>query len=125
VEKPEGRPPLLGQSAPVVARGLEQCECPHDIGLDELTGTVDRAVDVAFGGEVHHRIGLVLGQKRGHQRSIADVAMHEHVVRVALQRRQRMQVAGVGQGVEVDDPDAAGYGFEHEVAANEAGTAGN
>ena len=36
-------------------------------------------------------------------RAVADVGAHEHVPRVALQVAQVLQVAGVGQRVDVDD----------------------
>ena len=39
---------------------MQKIERADDVGLDEFAGAVDRAVDVAFGGEVHDRIGLVL-----------------------------------------------------------------
>ena len=38
-----------------------------------------------------------------HRRAVADVAAHEDVPGVALQVAQVLEVAGVGQGVEVDD----------------------
>ncbi len=67
---------------------------------------------------------LVLGQQAIEQGAVADVALHEDVARVALQRSQGFEVARVGEFVEVD------HGFirtsdpvEHEVAADEAGAA--
>src|SRR3546814_9208392 len=44
--------------------------------------------------------------------------------RVVLQRRKRIEVARVREGVEVDHADAAGDRLEHEIAADEAGSAG-
>ena len=56
-----------------------------------------------LGREVEHRARLVLGQQLVDQGAVADVALHEDVLGVALQRGQRFEVAGVGQLVEVDD----------------------
>ncbi|GAB3048398.1 hypothetical protein GCM10027214_07930 [Stenotrophomonas tumulicola] len=67
----------------------------------------------------------MLGQQARHQRTVADIAFHEHVVGIAFQAGEGLQVAGVGQGIQVDDLDAAGNRLEDEVAANESGTAGD
>ncbi len=67
----------------------------------------------------------MLGQQAGDQRAVADIALHEHMPRVAVQAGQGLQVAGVGQCVEIDDLDATGDRFENEVTANESGTAGD
>ena len=85
---------------------------------------MDGAVYMAFGGEVHHRARLVLGKEAFDQGTVADVAMHEEVTRVALQRRKGLAVAGVGQRIEVDHRLVAGrQPVEHEVRADEAGAA--
>src|SRR5690606_14860244 len=65
------------------------------------------------------------GEQPRDQGAVADVAMHEHVVRVTLQRGQGVEVAGVGQRIEVDHLDAARHGLQNEVAANETGPAGH
>src|SRR3546814_1713704 len=44
--------------------------------------------------------------------------------RVFHQLRKRIEVARVREGVEVDHADAAGDRLEHEIAADEAGSAG-
>src|SRR5690606_4050335 len=71
-----------------------------------------------------HRIGAVLREQARDQRAISDVAMHEQVVRVAIERSQRVAVARVGQRIEIDDADAVANGVQHEVATNETGAAG-
>ena len=80
---------------------------------------------MALGGEIHHGIGPVLGQQPRHQGAIADIAVHEHVVRVAVQRGQGVQVASVSQGIQVDHPDSARDGLQHEITTDEAGAAGH
>ena len=42
-------------------------------------GPVDAAVDVRFGGEVHHRVELFLGKEPVHQGGIADIPFHEPI----------------------------------------------
>ena len=90
---------------------------------------MDAAVDVALGGKVHDGAWAVLCQQAVNQRAVADVAMDEGVARVAVQAGQVLAVAGVGQRVQGDDGLCAGVGrgqpVENEVAADEAGTAGD
>src|SRR5690606_16062312 len=74
--------------------------------------------------EVDHRIGAMLREQARDQRTVADIAVHEHVVGVVVERRERVAIARVGQRIEIDDADAAAHGVQHEVATNETGAAG-
>ena len=117
---------LFGQAHPISAHRLQQAEGAHDVGLDEVTGAVDGAVDVALGREVDHGAGLVLGQQAADQGGIANVALHKDVAFVALQAGQCLGVAGVGEFVEVDNGlVAACEPVKDKVSADEAGTAGD
>ena len=49
---------LLQQIAAQCPRGFEQVVGPHDVGLEELAGTFDRAIHMGLGGQVHNDIGL-------------------------------------------------------------------
>ena len=112
------------QRLPMGAHGFEQREGALDVGADEGAGAVDAAVDMALGGEVHHRARPVLGQQPVEQRPVADVAAHEHMPRIAVQRRQVAEVAGVGQRVEVEHRLVAlREPVEHEVGTDETGAA--
>jgi hypothetical protein len=99
---------------------------PVDVGLHEGARAVDAAVDVALGREVHDGARPVLGQQAVEQGAVADVAVHEAVAASPCSAGQVGEVAGVGQRVEVDDR-LAGWRqpVEHEVAADEAGAAGD
>ncbi len=79
VEETEGGVWEFGQ---VCAGRLEQVVGADDVGLDEVSGAVDRAVDVGFGGEVHHPIGAKVIKGGGHRGGIADVGLEEAVVGV-------------------------------------------
>ena len=54
-----------------VAGGLEQDEGAEDVGLDELAGGLDRAVDVGLGGEVDDRVAAV--ERRRDRVAVGDV----------------------------------------------------
>ena len=58
---------------------------------------------MAFGRKIHHRAGLVGSQQAGQQRTVAKVALYEHMAGVPGQGGEVLQIAGVGQFVEVDN----------------------
>ena len=94
---------LRRQTTPVGPHGLQQSKGADDIGLDEVFGAVNRAIDMAFGGEVDDGPGPIFCQQAGDQRAVADVAMDENMALIALQRSQRFKIARVRQLVEIDD----------------------
>ncbi|MCY1178869.1 hypothetical protein D9M73_192420 [compost metagenome] len=110
----------LSQATPVGAYGFQQAEGADDVGFDEVFRAVDRAIDVGLGGEVDDGAWLVLLEQTCDQLSVADVAVHEDVALVALQAAQGLQVACVGEFVEVDHGLVrAGQPVQDEVGADE------
>ena len=109
----------------MAARGIEQHHGAVDVGVQERLGIVDAAIDVGLGGEVDHR-GHVAHDGIDHH-AVGDVAAHEAVARMRGNVGKVLQIAGIRQGVEVDDvilrmmlQDVA-----DEVRADEAGAAGD
>ena len=101
-------------------QGVEQDVGAVDVGQDELAGVVDRPVDVGLGGEVDD--GLDPGEEAPDQVPVPDVAHDEFVAGVLLDVAEVVQVPGVGQLVQVDDPRllVAAQEKADEVAADEA-----
>ncbi len=121
VQEAEGGFLSLWQTTPVGSHGLEQSEGADDVGLDEVLGALDGAVHMAFGGEVQHSAGFVLGYQSDHQREVTQVTLNKGMACIALQAGDVFQVTGVGEFVEIDYRLVAlGQPVEHEVAANEA-----
>lgn len=120
---------LLGlalEAAPVPQRLLQQREGANDIGLDEVARPVDRAVDMAFGGEMHDDVGPELGEERPHALAVADIGLLEAVAVAAQLRVERGEVAGIGQLV--DDADLMlrlADQLAHHRRADKAGAAGH
>ena len=56
---------------------------------------------------------------------VADIAFDEDVQRVVLYRSQRIQIARVGERIQVDDLHAACDGTQNEITPNETGSAGD
>jgi hypothetical protein len=126
MQKPKRLPLGRPERRPMRAGRLQEPEGPDHVGRDKILGAVDRAIHVALGGEVDERPRAVLGQEPRHEFPVGDVTPHEPVPRVAREAREVGQVAGVGELVEVHDRlVGAGEPVEHEVAADEAGAAGD
>ena len=57
-----------------------------------------------FSGEMHNGRRLVPVEQLPDRLAVGDVALHEDIGRVAADRLERIEIAGVGELVEVDDP---------------------
>ena len=108
---------LDGREGP---QGVEERVRAVDVGQDELAGVVDRPVDVGLGGEMDD--ALDAGEEAPDEGLVADVAEDEFVARVVLDVAQVVEVPGVGQLVQVDDPRPRVAAEDHadEMAADEA-----
>lgn len=108
---------------------LQKPEGTEHVGLNEVFGAVDAAIDVAFGGEVDDRARLVGGQQLTHQGCIANVGLDEHMAGIAMQAGQSVEVARVGEFVQVDHVLAAvvcaGEPVEYEIGTDKASAAGH
>ena len=115
----------VDEAAAAVADPLEQEVRAEDVGLDEVAGLHDRAVDVRLGGEVDDRVAA-LGRARD-RIGVADRAVHEAVALVVGDVGQVGRVAGVRERVEVHDLDVvmAPQQPPHEMRADEPAAAGH
>ena len=78
-----------------------------------------------LGREVDHRLRLMLAKQFAHEVQVADIAMHE-VMAISRHRRQRLQIAGVGEAVEVDDEGVGRSRLLADIAAaDKSGAAGH
>jgi hypothetical protein len=76
---------------------------------------------MAFGSKIDHRARLVLRQQLRQQSAVTNIALHKNVARIALQAGQIVQVARIGELVEVDNRlVVACQPVEDEVGANKA-----
>ena len=85
------------------AQGFEEDERPENVGQDELARVDDRAVDVRLGGEMED--ALDAAENAADELLAADIPVDEFMARVAGDVGQVVEIAGLGQRVEVDDPD--------------------
>jgi len=124
MQEAEGRFLLSRQLVPVTTHGFEQVEGADHIGLDKLARTMDRAIDMRLGRKVDHRTRLVLSQQLFNQRPIANIATHKNVPCIATQRLERIQIARVGELVEVNHRlIALRQPVQNKIAADKTGCA--
>ena len=120
--------PGLGLSVvPGFLGALQQVDGTHHVALDENFRVLDGAVNVALRGKVDDVIEIVLCKQALDQLLVADVALHEDVAGVALNVLQVLEVAGVGQLVEVDQQDLGVFleHIMHKVGTDKTGAAGD
>ncbi len=68
----------------------------------------------------------MLFQQTPHQVAVAYVALHKGVARVGSYRFQGLEIARIGQLVEIDEGRVASREpVQHEVGADKAGSAGD
>ncbi|MNG13513.1 hypothetical protein D3C84_971980 [compost metagenome] len=79
---------------------------------------------MGLGGKVENGTGLVLFEQALDQGTVTDIALHEYMPGIARQAAEVIQVAGIGQLVQID------YGFigmsepvQYEIRPDEACTA--
>src|ERR1022692_3579453 len=89
----------------VAPGGLQQGEGAAQVGFEHRAGSEDAAVHVRLGGEMHDGIRLLLAENGVHQRLVADISVDEAVTRIVRDGLQILQVARVGQLIEIDDVD--------------------
>jgi len=85
---------------------------------------------VRLGGEVHHGVGIVLGEDAADELAVGDVAVEEAVAlgEALVEAGEVLEVARVGQLVEVQDETVLPGRLQQEadeVRADEPGSTGN
>src|SRR6478672_11683362 len=106
MNEPEPCAAVRGQNLPILSRRLEKLIGTDDICLNKYSGVRDRAVDVAFGSEMQHRIRLVLTENPIQRYAIADIRVLEYIARMVSDDGERLWICGVGQLGSSDHRDA-------------------
>ena len=82
---------------------------------------------MAFCGKVHHNVRMLFFKQLIYSFAVADIGLHKAEIRVIHDRRQRRQVACVGQLIETDNAVIRVF-FQHvknKIGTNKSGAAGN
>ena len=125
MQETEGVALTAAQRLPMGAGRLQHRESAHDVCLDEGVAARDRAVDVTLGGEMDHLVRMKSRERLGHGAPIANVDLGEAVVRRVADRRQGLQISGVGERVDIEHRGALGDQMPAHGRADESGPAGH
>ena len=69
---------------------------------------------MAFGGQMHHAVGLEVREGGVHGGAVANIGLEEMIARVVFDIAQRGEIAGIGQLVDIEHGDA---GLADEITA--------
>ena len=87
----------------VGAAGIEQgCRADH-VGAHKNLRVRDAAVHMGLRRKVNHNVRLLLLEKVKDKGSVRDIAAHKAVVLLVCDRRNALQIARIGQKIQVDD----------------------
>ena len=112
------------EAAPIIERRFEQRRRADDIGLDKGGGaSIERSTWLSAAR--WYSVGAVLAEQRRHRGAIADVGANKYVVGFVADRRQIVEISGIGQLVDGDDALAVGDQRAHQGRADKAGAAGD
>ncbi len=103
VEKPEIGLLLRVDASPEAQGLLQQGEGADHVGVDELARAVDRAINMTLGRQVHHSAGRILIEQLAQRLAVADIHLAEGIAWMSRCLRNRGEVGGVGELVDVDD----------------------
>jgi len=122
-----GLPGAVLRVIPGLLAALQQIDRAHHIGLDKDFRIVDGAVHMGFRREVDDAFRIVFLQQGADQGGVADIALHKHMAGILLNPLQILQIAGIGQFVQIDNLDVRMLlqHVVHEVRTDEAGAAGD
>ena len=110
----------------VVAKRFQQLERAHHVGLDEFARGIDGAVDMRLRREIDDGRRPVLVHEVLDQGAVLNAAVNENMIGMIHHGCQRIQIPGIGQGVQVDDPDVSPVDqAKNEIASDKTGAAGD
>ena len=109
---------------PVELGCLKEGEGSHHIGAGEGERVLDGTVHMRLSRQVDDSVHLLLLHELVEGLEVADVHSDEPVIRLVLNVLEVLEVAGIGQLVEVYDPVVRVFVDEksHYMTADEAGT---
>ena len=118
---------LLGQGLPIAFSSLQKRQRAHDIRAGKSKGILNRTIDMALGCQVNHTVDLHLLHQGIDPLKIADIGLHEAVVRFVFDIAEILQITRIGQYIEIHDPiiGVLAHHKAHHMGADKPGTARN
>ena len=121
-----GRDLMVALDTVLTASVHQRCGT-HNIRLEEDARVFDGTVNMAFCGKVHHNVRMLFFKQLIYSFAVADIGLHKAEIRVIHDRRQRRQVARVGQLIEADNAVIRVFSqhVKNKIGTNKSGAAGN
>ena len=118
---------LFGEAFPVELGSLEQSESTHDVRLGKRERVLDGAVHMAFGSQVNDAVDFFVLHELVESVKVADIHLHELVVRLVFDVLEVGKVTGVSQLVKIDNLVVRVLVHEqaHHVASDKACATGD
>ena len=117
---------IVRQRIPPGPGRFQQRPGTDNVGFDKRRRAVNRAVNVAFSGQMHHRIGLIVAKYPVQFSAIADIHLFKSKTRIPGDRRQRHQIPRVGQLINHHHVIAGcSDDFTHHRRTDKTGAAGD
>ena len=86
--------PPPGVELPPVAQGrFQQDESPYDVRADERYRAVDGTIDMGFGGEMQHKVGVMNPEQALDRSFIRNICFFKDIAGIVRHRYDRIQVA--------------------------------
>ena len=121
-----GRDLMITLDAVLAASVHQRCGT-HNIRLEEDARIFDRTVNMRFCRKVNHNVRMLFFKQFIYSFAVADIGLHKAEIWVIHDRRQRRQVACVGQLIEADNAVIRVF-FQYvknKIGTNKSGAAGN
>src|SRR6185437_16440340 len=88
--------------------------------------TRNRPIDMALRRKMNHRARSMLSDEPSHQLRIADITLHEGIVRIASQRVEIRRIACISQLIQIHHrPEVLREPVQNEIRADKASPAGH
>ena len=117
---PTGRLPALPCS-------LQERQGSHHVGPRESKRVLDGTVNVRFSGQMDDSVHFFTVHESAHTFEIADVHLHETIIRTILHVLQISGIAGIREFVEIDYPVFRIFPDKqaHDMGTDESGPSGD
>src|SRR5687768_2354046 len=89
------------QAVPIAARGFQEPEGTHNVGLNKLFRAVNGAVNMALSGKIDDRTRPIAAKQVSYKSRVTDITLYENVALIFGHCVEVLQVTRVGKYIEV------------------------
>ena len=90
-------------NVPESAAGVHKDLRAENIRAQKYAGVGDRTVNMTFRGKIDDSVGFFLLENAVYRFTVADIRLNETEIFIVHKRRERLQIAAVGQLIKADN----------------------